>query len=135
MRSGRYMSGHTAMSCVKKEMHRQFGDEILLEEEKHAWEHHGWFLLKFQYIPKPYMIQFEGEFNCFNVRITKDDDAYIALKKLTDYSSDLTEKDICDSIEKLKNVLKGDIVFYRSINGKTYQEINGEYKRIRRRED
>ena len=39
MRSGRYMSGHTAMSCVKKEMHRQFGDEILLEEEKHAWEH------------------------------------------------------------------------------------------------
>ena len=64
------MSGHTAMSCVKKEMHRQFGDEILLEEEKHAWEHHGWFLLKFQYIPKPYMIQFEGEFNCFNVRIT-----------------------------------------------------------------
>lgn len=120
------------MSCVKKEMHRQFGDEILLEEEKHAWEHHGWFLLKFQYIPKPYMIQFEGEFNCFNVRITKDDDAYIALKKLTDYSNDLTEKDICDSIEKLKNVLKGDIVFYRSINGKTYQEINGEYKRIRR---
>ena len=45
-------------SCVKKEMHRQFGDEILLEEEKHAWEHHGWFLLKFQYIPKPYMIQY-----------------------------------------------------------------------------
>ena len=37
-------------------------------------------------------------------------DAYIALKKLTDYSNDLTEKDICDSIEKLKNVLKGDIV-------------------------
>ena len=78
---------------------------------------------------------YKGEFNCFNVRITKDDDAYIALKKLTDYSNDLTEKDICDSIEKLKNVLKGDIVFYRSINGKTYQEINGEYKRIRRRED
>ena len=38
MRSGRYMSGHTAMSCVKKEMHRQFGDEILLEEEKHSLE-------------------------------------------------------------------------------------------------
>ena len=74
----------------------------------------------------------EGEFNCFNVRITKDDDAYIALKKLTDYSNDLTEKDICDSIEKLKNVLKGDIVFYRSINGKPYQEINGEYKWIKR---
>ena len=46
MRSGRYMSGHTAMSCVKKEMHRQFGDEILLEEEKHAWEHHGWFFVE-----------------------------------------------------------------------------------------
>ena len=49
-----------------------------------------------------------------------------------DIVNDLTEKDICDSIEKLKNVLKGDIVFYRSINGKPYQEINGEYKRIRR---
>ena len=72
MRSGRYMSGHTAMSCVKKEMHRQFGDEILLEEEKHAWEHHGWFLLKFQYIPKPYMIQFEGEFLSFRRIIPLD---------------------------------------------------------------
>ena len=132
MQSGRYMSGHMAMTCVKKEMHRQFGDEILLEEEKYAWERHGWFLLKFRYIPKPYMIHFEGEFNCFNVRITKDDDAYIALKKLTDYSNDLTEKDLCDSIEKLKNVLKTKIAFYRSINGKLYQEINGEYKRIRR---
>ena len=53
-------------------------------------------------------------------------------KKLVDYSNDLTEKDLCDSIEKLKNVLKTKIAFYRSINGKLYQEINGEYKRIRR---
>ena len=132
MQSGNYMSGHKAMSYVKKEINRQFGDEILLEEEKHAWEHQGWFLLKFRYIPKPYMIQFEGEFNCFNVRITKGDDAYIALRQLTDYSNNLTEKDLGDSIEKLKSVLKTDIAFYKSINGKLYQEIDGSYKRIKR---
>ena len=107
MRSGRYMSGHTAMSCVKKK------NAPTVWRTKYCWRRKSTpgsimdgFLLKFQYIPKPYMIQFEGEFNCFNVRITKDDDAYIALKKLTDYSNDLTEKDICDSIEKLKNVRK-----------------------------
>lgn len=132
MQPGNYMSGHEALLYVKKEIQRQFGDEMLLEEEKSAWEHHGWFLLKFRYMPKLYTIHFEGEFNCFNVRITKEDGAYIALKQLTDYGNNLTEKDLCDSIEKLKSALKMEIAFYKIINGKRYQEINGVYRRIKR---
>ena len=132
MQPGNYMSGHEALLYVKKEIQRQFGDEMLLEEEKSAWEHHGWFLLKFRYMPKLYTIHFEGEFNCFNVRITKEDGAYIALRQLTDYGNNLTEKDLCDSIEKLKSALKMEIAFYKIINGKRYQEVNGGYRRIKR---
>ncbi len=132
MQPGNYMSGHEALLYVKKEIQRQFGDEMLLEEEKSAWEHHGWFLLRFRYMPKLYTIHFEGEFNCFNVRITKEDGAYIALRQLTDYSNNLTEKDLCDSIEKLKSALKMEIAFYKIINGKRYQETNGVYRRIKR---
>lgn len=132
MQSGNYMSGREALPYVKKEIQRRFGDEMLLEEEKSAWEHHGWFMLRFRYIPRLYTIHFEGEFNCFNVRITKEDGAYIALAQLTDYNNNLTERDLCDSIEKLKNVLKTEIAFYKIINGKRYRENKGVYKLIKR---
>ena len=132
MQSDNYILGHEALSHAKKEIHRQFGDEMVLEEEKSAWEHHGWFILRYQYIPEPYMIHFEGEFNSFNIRITKEDGAYIALKQLIDYNNNFTERNLCDSIEKLKDVLKTEIAFYKIIDGKRYQEINGVYKRIKR---
>lgn len=132
MQSDNYMSGREALPYVKKEIQRQFGDEMLLEEEKSAWEHHGWFMLRFRYIPRSYTIHFEGEFNCFNLRITKDDGAYIALAQLIDYSNKLTERDLCNSIEKLKSVLKTEIAFYKIINGKHYRENNGVYKLIKR---
>ena len=125
------MLGHEALLYIKKEIQRQFGDEMVLEEEKTAWEHHGWFILRFQYTPKPYMIHFEGEFNGFNIRITKEDGSYIALKQLIDYRNDFTERNLCDSIEKLKRTLKTEIAFYKIINGKRYQLINGVYKQIK----
>ncbi len=132
MQSGDHMSGRDALPYVKKEMQRQFGDSMLLKEEKSAWERHGWFMLRFRYMPKSYTIHFEGEFNGFNVRITKDDGAYIALSQLIDYSNTLTERDLCDAIEKLKSVLNTEIAFYKIINGKRCQEINGVYRRIKR---
>ncbi len=132
MQSDNYMSGREALPYVKKEIQRQFGDNMLLEEEKAAWDHHGWFMLRFRYVPGGYTIHFEGEFNSFNIRITKDDGAYIALAQLAEYSNKLTEKDLCDSIEKLESVLKTEIAFYKVINGKRYQEVNGIYKRIKR---
>ena len=132
MQSGNYMSGYEAVAYVKKEIQRQFGESMRLEEEKSAWEHHGWFMLRFRYIPRFYTIYFEGEFNGFNIRITKDDGAYIALAQLTDYSNNLTEMDLRNSIEELKRVLKTEIAFYKIINGKRYQEVDGGYKRIKR---
>lgn len=105
---------------------------MLLEKEKSAWNHHGWFMLSFRYIPRKYTIHIEGEFNSFNIRITKDDGGYIALMQLIEYSNNLTERNLCDSIEKLERVLKTEIAFYKVINGKRYQEVDGVYKRIKR---
>ena len=132
MQSGNYMSGNEAVAYIKKEIQRQFGESMRLDEEKSAWEHQGLFMLRFRYMPRCYTIYFEGEFNGFNIRITKDDGAYIALAQLTNYSSNLTEMDLRNSIEELKSVLKTEIAFYKIINGKRYQEVNGGYRRIKR---
>ena len=128
----RFKEENEAVAYIKKEIQRKFGDQMRFEEEKTAWEHHGWFMLRFRYMPRCYIIYFEGEFNGFNIRITKDDGAYIALAQLTNYSSDLTEMDLRNSIEELKSVLKTEIPFYKIINGKRYREINGSYKRIKK---
>ena len=66
----------------KKEISQQFKNDIVIEEEKTDFNHHGLFKLKLKYIPNSYKSYFEGEFNCFNIRITKDDGAFIALTKL-----------------------------------------------------
>lgn len=111
MKQSKYLTGSDAPAFVKEEIFHTFKDSVVLEEEKSAPEHHGWFRLVFRYIPKSYMIWFEGEFNGFNIRITRDDGAYTALKKLIDYKQDLTEKDVRDSIEQLQHILQTEIAF------------------------
>lgn len=132
MQSGNYMSGDEAIAYVTKEIQRQFGEGMRLDEKKSVWKHHGWFMLRFRYTPRFYTIYFEGEFNSFNIRITKDDGAYIALAQLTNYSNNLTKTDLRNAIEELKSVLKTEIAFYKIINGQRYQEADGAYKRIKR---
>mgnify|MGYP005779654311 CR=1 FL=1 len=109
MKQSKYLTGSDAPAFVKEEIFHTFKDSVVLEEEKSAPEHHGWFRLVFRYIPKSYMIWFEGEFNGFNIRITRDDGAYTALEKLIDYKQDLTEKDVRDSIEQLQHILQTEI--------------------------
>ena len=77
-----YLIDHGSNICEKdnfgktcldyaKEFHI-FKSSVVLSEENSAPEHHGWFKLVFRYIPKSYIICFEREFNCFNIRITRD---------------------------------------------------------------
>ena len=111
MKSGKYITGSDALAFVKEEMLHIFKSSAVLAEVKSAPEHHGWFKLVFRYIPKSYMICFEGEYNCFNIRITRGDGGYTALTKLIDYKQDLTEKDVRDALEKLQRVLQTEITF------------------------
>lgn len=113
MKPGKYIIGSDALAFVKEKMLHIFKISAELAEEKSAPGHQGWFMLVFRYIPKSYMIYFEGEFNCFNIRITRDDGAYTALKKLIDYRQDLTEQGVCESIEKLHRVLQTEITFIK----------------------
>ena len=111
MKSGKYLTGSDALAFVKEEIFHIFKSSVVLSEENSAPEHHGWFKLVFRYIPKSYIICFEREFNCFNIRITRDDGAYTALTKLIDYRQALKEKDVRDAIEKLRRVLQTEITF------------------------
>lgn len=131
MISDDYLLGKSSPAYVKEEMQRRFGMDMALEEESADWEHHGWFMLVFRYQPKAYRIYFEGEFNSFNIRFTKEDGAFAALSQVTDYSHSLNKADICNALEKMQTALKEEINFYKSINGKLYREDKGHYRRVK----
>lgn len=132
MISDDHLAGSEGEAVVKKEMELQFGAKMELVKENADFSHHGWFMLTYRYIPKNYDILFEGEFKSFNIRITKADGAFMPLNGVADYAKQLNKKDVQEAVKKLKTVLEGEISFYKIINGKRYQEIDGEYKRIRR---
>ena len=108
----RWAPQNAALQYLKEEVRRQFGYSMLLEEEKTAWEHHGWFLLRFRYIPKQYAIRIEGEFNGFNIRIERKDAAFISLKDLLDCGCELTEEGIERAVAAMAQALETEIDFF-----------------------
>lgn len=129
-----YLIGEKGISFAKEEFNDCFVNDIKLEEEKVQLEHHGWFLLKYVYLPKRFIISFEAEFNSFNIRIVNEDGGFIALNSLIKYENDLKSVNVRYAINKLKEVLKSELNFYNSKNNKLYKQVDGEYKRIKNNE-
>lgn len=132
MQKGRYIPGPDALQYIKEEVQRQLGHNMYLEEEKTAWEHHGWFLLRFRYIPKQYTVRIEGEFNGFNIRIERKDTAFISLKDLLDSGCELTEEGIERAVAAMAQALETEISFFKVIDGKRRREVDGVFKQIRK---
>lgn len=126
-----YLLGLRGMLFIKEEMTKRFQSSMILVDEKSDINHHGWFILKYRYVGKKYIVSFEGEFNSFNVRITAEDGGYISLKQLSDYRNDLLERNIVDVITILQKVLAKPIEFYKVQNDKLYKQTNGSYKRVK----
>lgn len=125
-----YLGGEKGILFIKEEFYNCFGNDIKPEEEKVQLEHHGWFLLKYVYLPKGYIISFEAELNSFNIRILNEDGGFIALTYLVKYENDLKGVNVRYAINKLKEVIEAELSFYKSMNNKLYKQVNGEYKRV-----
>jgi hypothetical protein len=128
-----YLTGNRGMAYIKKSMTESFGEAVKLIEENQYFKHHGWFQLRYEYLPLRYFILFEGEFNAFHVRILNQDGGFIALNQLTDYGNELLEEDIADAVCKMRERLSSPIAFYKVINDKLYLQTDGIYRRVRKR--
>ncbi|MCI9127978.1 MAG: hypothetical protein HFG28_12525 [Eubacterium sp.] len=126
-----FLTGLKGKSFIQNVMKEYFPKGMVLIDERDEENHHGWFILKYKYIEKKYVISFEGEFNSFNIRITTEDEEFISLKQLNDYESGLTKQNIVSAIIILKEILKKSIDFYKIQNGKVYKKNNGIYKRVK----
>lgn len=126
-----YLLGLRGMMFIKEEMTKHFQSSMILIDEKNDFNHHGWFILKYRYVDKKYIVSFEGEFNSFNVRIITEDGGFISLKQLKDYENDLLKKNIIDVITILQKVLVKPIEFYKVHNNKLYKQTNGSYKQVK----
>lgn len=112
-------------------MENNFDKDVILINEEFDLKHHGWFTIKYEYLPKNYFILFEGEFNTFNIRIVNKDEGFIALKKLVDYKNNLLAEDITSTIMKMKEKIDNPINFYKLIDEKLFQQDGGQYKKVK----
>lgn len=117
MQPGKNILRQEALEYVRNEVMNLFGKDMELREEKSDWEHHGWFMLVFQYVPKKYSIYFEREFHSFHIRITNEDGGFIALEHVVDYENRITGENIERAVDKLKMVLESNLSFYKVIDG------------------
>lgn len=132
MQPGKNILWQEALEYVRDQVSNSFGKEMELREERSSWDHHGWFMLVFQYVPKKYTVYFEREFNSFNIRITTEDGGYIALEQIVDYENCITGENVLSAVNQLKSALEGDISFYKIINGKRYRQKDGSYQKIKK---
>lgn len=130
MQPDRNVLGREALEYVRNQVSDSFGKEMELRQERSNWDHHGWFMLVFHYVPKKYTVYFEREFHSFNIRITNEDGGYIALEQIVDYENRITGEAVRSVVKRLKTALEGDISFYKIINGKRYRQKNGTYQKI-----
>ncbi|MEG2792985.1 MAG: hypothetical protein RR909_04340 [Bacilli bacterium] len=126
-----YLLGSKGFSFIKKVMETNFEESVILINEELDLKHHGWFTIKYEYLPKKYFITIEGEFNTFNIRIVNKDEGFIALKQLVDYENNLSTEDITSSIIKMKDNIDNIINFYKLIDDKLFQQDGGKYKRVK----
>lgn len=110
-----YLLGSDGILFINTTMKECFGNSIKLIEEDCDLKHHGWFTIKYEYLPQQYFILIEGEFNSFNVRLTNKNGGFIALKQLIDYNGNLLKNDILYTVHKMKEKLKSPIDFNKRI--------------------
>lgn len=126
-----YLLGSKGILFIKKVMENNFDKNVILINEELDLKHHGWFTIKYEYLPRKYFILFEGEFNTFNIRIVNKDEGFIALKQLVDYKNNLLAEDITSAIMKMKEKIDNSINFYKLIDDKLFQQNDGQYKRVK----
>lgn len=126
-----YLLGSKGALFIKKVMENNFDKNVILVNEKLDLKHHGWFTIKYEYLPRKYFILFEGELNTFNIRIVNKDEGFIALKQLVDYKNNLLAEDITSAIMKMKEKIDNPINFYKLIDDKLFQQEDGQYKRVK----
>lgn len=112
-------------------MEDNFEKNVKFINEELDLKHHGWFTIKYEYLPRKYFILFEGELNSFNIRIVNKDEGFIALKQLVDYKNNLLAEDITSTIMKMKEKIDNPINFYKLIDDKLFQQEGGQYKRVK----
>lgn len=101
-----------AVAFVKDKMNEYFGNDMTLFSENVDLKHHGWFMLKFIYKPKNYLISFESEFGIFCIYIESVEGGFTSLNQITrPFENDMISGKIEHAIWLLERRLRKKIDF------------------------
>lgn len=101
-----------AVAFVKDKINEYFGDDMMLFSENVYLQHHGWFMLKFIYKPKNYLISFESEFGIFCIYIESVEGGSTSLNQITrPFENSMISGKIENAIWLLRRRLRKEIEF------------------------
>lgn len=107
----RYLLGEAGYLFMKESIQQCFCEDIILKNESTSFNHHGWYLLEYIYIPRQYLIVIEVEFNSYSVRIQEQEGEFVYLNQLVKFNNETKASDIMKMLKKLKKILEKSINF------------------------
>lgn len=109
-----------------------FGKEMLMDEKQIAFEHMGFFKIKYKYMPLGYDVIFENDRGVFSIEICDSEGAFNFLYRIKKFDSETTLQNIGEATKILKYVLnKNDFAFYITRDEKLYKKQNNNYIRVK----
>lgn len=110
-----------------------FGEDMCLNKRAEAFDHMGWFELRYNYIPLDYNIVFENDRGLFSIYIYDEEGAMNNLYGIVKHEN------ITRRMENIENALillkkeleKNDFFFYIARGKKYYKKKNNQYTRVK----
>lgn len=109
-----------------------FGKDMLMVEKEIAFEHMGFFKIKYKYIPLGYGIIFENDRGVFSIEICDSEEAFNFLYRIKKFDSTTTLENVEEAVKILKETLdRNDFAFYITRDEKLYKKQDKDYIRVK----
>ncbi len=109
-----------------------FGKDMLMAEKQIAFEHMGFFKIKYKYIPLEYTIIFENDRGVFSIEICDREGAFNFLYRIKKFDSKTTLENVKEAVKILKDTLnQNDFAFYITRDEKLYKKQNNNYIQVK----
>ena len=128
----------TYIETFEESIKMAFGDDMHQVDKAVYIEHMGGFCFIYKYFPLNYIIEIENELSHFGITIKDSENAQTNLSRIHPYNNMLGEKNICDAVSLLKNVLEDNdfpLYIFKLKKNRIYKKYKGEITLLKDRSE
>ena len=111
-----------------------FGGTIMLVESESDSATHGWFIIKYEYLPADLYIKIDSEYGLFTVRIEQKDGTFTFLNRVEKFDNRLSFNNLDNAIGLLKKAINRPLTFYKATADGLFRKEGIRFIRVSREE-